>query len=93
MNSGGYHLARAREIFVLRVHGCHIADKHRAGTLLRRVSRVPQGCYAFEKFSREFSAKYHRKRCKLSSEGKNSLENFSNLLTVRNQIDHHATNR
>ena len=59
--------------FNLRVHGCHITHKHRACTLLRRVSRVPQGCYAFDKFSREFSAKYHRKRCKLSSEGENSL--------------------
>ena len=76
MNSGGYYLARAREIFVLRVHGCHIADKHRACTLPRRVSRVPQGCYVFDKFSREFSAKYHRKECKLSSEATNSLENL-----------------
>ena len=30
-----------------------------------------------DKFSREFSAKYHRKLCKLSSEARNSLENFS----------------
>ncbi len=38
-------LARAREILRLRVHGCHIADKQRAGTLFGRVSRVPQGCH------------------------------------------------
>ena len=32
------------------------------------------------KFSREFSPKHHRKGCKLSSEAKNSLENFSTLM-------------
>ena len=37
-------LARAREIFILRVHGCHIAFIQRPCTLLGRVSRVPQGC-------------------------------------------------
>ena len=31
----------------------------------------------FDKFSREFSAKYHRKLCKTSSEARNSLENLS----------------
>ena len=41
-------LARAREIFDFRVHGCHIAFIQRACTLFLRVSRVPQGCHAFE---------------------------------------------
>ena len=36
--------ARAREIFDLRVQGCQNANKHRACTLLGRVSRVSQGC-------------------------------------------------
>ena len=38
-------LARAREIFDFRVHGCHIAFVQRACTLFFRVSRVPQGCH------------------------------------------------
>jgi len=33
-----------------------------------------------EKFSREFSANYHRTGCKVSSEGKNSLENFAQTM-------------
>ena len=47
------------------------------GKATGRRASLGNGLGRVSEFSREFSAKYHRKQCKLSSEATNSLENFS----------------
>ena len=46
-----------------------------------------------EKFSREFSANYHRKGCKVSSEGENSLENFVKAIGEGREMNDYMFNR
>ena len=72
--------------------GCKLVC--RQGKNRRRHIRGSHGCFtekglflvfSFEcKFSREFSPKHHRKGCKLSSEARNSLENFSVITLILN---------
>ena len=50
------------------------------GKATGRRASLGNGLGRVSEFSREFSAKYHRKQCKTSSEARNSLENLSPLV-------------